>query len=61
MEGEEEASVAEQLLQACQYGDAETLHQLITSSAGVLELSVTTEDGATLIINTVIAAGLLVA
>ena len=57
MEGEpQETSVEEQLLVACQNGDADTLQRLMTSVLG-LDLSLTTEDGATLITNTVIGAG----
>jgi ankyrin repeat protein len=57
MEGEsQETSVEEQLVVACQNGDADTLQRLMTSVLG-LDLSLTTEDGATLITNTVIGAG----
>ena len=56
-EGEpQETSVEEQLVQACQNGDASTLQTLMTSVPG-LDLSLTTEDGATLITNAVIGAG----
>ena len=58
MAGEGE-SAAEQLLQACQNGDVVSLQKLITTSVSGAELSVTTEDGATLITNTVIAAGII--
>ena len=48
-------SVTEQLLTACQRGDAHALQSLL--SVADLDLSMTTEDGVTLIMHTVIGAG----
>ena len=55
-EEEEGVSVEQQLLLACQNGDVDTVHTLVTSVVG-LDISLTTEDGATLITNTIIGAG----
>ena len=56
MSEEEAGSVEEQLLLACQNGDAGTL-QTITSSVPGLDLSMATEDGVTLLMQTIIGAG----
>ena len=55
-EEEEGVSVEQQLLLACQNGDVDTVHTLVTSVVG-MDISLTTEDGATLITNTIIGAG----
>lgn len=48
--------VSDQLLLACQNGDAHTLQTLMSSVAG-LNLAMTTEDGVTLLMHTIIGAG----
>lgn len=56
MSQEEGDAVGDQLLLACQNGDAHTLQTLMSSVAG-LDLAMTTEDGVTLIMHTIIGAG----
>ena len=52
----EQVDAADQLLLACQNGDAHTLQAMMSSVAG-LDLSMTTEDGVTLLMHTIIGAG----
>lgn len=56
MSQEEGDAVGDQLLLACQNGDAHTLQTLMSSVAG-LDLAMTTEDGVTLLMHTIIGAG----
>ena len=56
MSEEEGGSVEEQLLLACQNGDAGTLQTIMSSVPG-LDLSMATEDGVTLLMQAIIGAG----
>ena len=50
--------VSTQLLAACQSGDAHALQSMMSSVAGV-DLSMKTEGGVTLLMHTIIGAGIL--
>lgn len=56
MSEEEGDAVGDQLLLACQNGDAYTLQSLMSSVAG-LDLAMTTEDGVTLLMHAIVGAG----
>ena len=56
MSEEEKVNAADQLLLACQNGDAHSLQAMMSSVAG-LDLSMATEDGVTLLMHTIIGAG----
>lgn len=55
MEGDGVA-IGDQLLLACQNGDAHTLQTMMSSVPG-LDLSATAEDGVTFLMHTIIGAG----
>ena len=52
----DKVDAADQLLLACQNGDAHSLQAMMSSVAG-LDLSMATEDGVTLLMHAIIGAG----